>query len=91
MPVAIIQAVQFHQLPSETIESGFSTLTAVHGADAIASECDKSPLNRDIKFDIEYLSGLQLSGKVDHWRSLHQEYLAAAVDRNSHSHEKIFA
>jgi len=91
LPVAIIQAVQFHQLPSETIDSGFSALTAVHCADAITSECDHSPLNRDIKLNTEYLNGLQMSHKVDLWRSLHEEYLAAAADRNSPSHDKIFA
>jgi HD-like signal output (HDOD) protein len=89
LPIAIIQAVQFHHKPSETTTSGFSALTAVHCADAVTSIDDKSPLNRDLELDTAHLKSLGLLDKVELWRALYEEYLAAAADRNAGAHTNI--
>jgi HD-like signal output (HDOD) protein/CheY-like chemotaxis protein len=90
LPIAIIQAVQFHHRPSETITPGFSALTAVHCADAVTSFDDKSPLNCDLELDTARLESLGLMDKVELWRALHEEYLAAAAERNAGAHSNIF-
>ena len=65
-----VHAVAFHHHPAETAETKFSTLTAVHAADAITSEADPSPLNHDVELDQPYLSRLGLSGRESAWRGL---------------------
>ena len=82
LPPSIVRAVQFHHTPSETAPAMFSTLTVVHCADALASASDKSPLNHDLELDTSHLEGLGLSEKAAVWRDLHEEYLAASVDRS---------
>ena len=90
LPIAIIQAVQFHHKPSEATTSGFSALTAVHCADAVTSINDKVPMNRDLELDTTHLKSLGLLDKVELWCALHQEYLSAAADRNAGAHSNIF-
>ena len=43
LPVPLVHAVVFHHCPGETGETQFSSLTAVHAADAIVSAGDASP------------------------------------------------
>lgn len=50
LPLPLVHAVAFHHRPVETAETQFSSLTAVHAADAIASATDPSPLNHDIEW-----------------------------------------
>ena len=70
LPFPLVHAVAFHHHPAETAETKFSTLTAVHAADAITSEADPSPLNHDVELDQPYLSRLGLSGRESAWRGL---------------------
>jgi len=70
LPFPLVHAVAFHHHPAETAETKFSTLTAVHAADAITSEADPSPLNHDVELDQPYLSRLGLSGRESAWRVL---------------------
>ena len=44
LPVPLVHAVAFHHYPLEAAETKFSSLTAVHAADAIASPTAPSPL-----------------------------------------------
>jgi HD-like signal output (HDOD) protein len=72
LPFPLVHAVAYHHHPEETSETKFSPLTAVHAADAIASEADPSPLNHDIALDQPYLSRLGLSERESVWRGLYK-------------------
>ncbi len=72
LPFSLVHAVAYHHHPGETGETSFSSLTAVHAADAIISEIDPLPLNHDITLDHEYLNRLGLSEKESVWRGLYQ-------------------
>jgi HD-like signal output (HDOD) protein len=80
LPPSIVQAVQFHHIPSEFAPTAFSALTAVHCADALASASDKSPLNHDLELDTTHMEGLGLLDKVGIWRGFNEEYLSASSD-----------
>jgi len=82
LPFPLVHAVAYHHHPGETAETKFSALTAVHVADAIASETDESPLNHDAALDHEYLNRLGLSDKEESWRSLHKSAVQAAQAAN---------
>ena len=70
LPVPLVRAIAFHHSPSEAGESNFSSLTAVHAADAITSGVDPSPLNHDGKLDLKYLEQIGLSQRTEVWRTL---------------------
>jgi len=72
LPLPLVHAVAHHHTPSKAEETKFSSLTAVHAADAIVTEHDPSPLNRDAVLDLGYLSRLGLGGKESVWRSLYE-------------------
>ncbi len=72
LPRSIVEAVEFHHRPQESGQTAFSALTAVHFADAIASQDDPAVLNHDSQLDEEYLRTLGLMEKVDTWSSLYQ-------------------
>lgn len=79
LPVPLVHAVANHHHPSESAETQFSSLTAVHAADAIVSATDPFLLNRDIDLDLDYLDRLGLRDKEVLWRSFHDENLAATA------------
>ena len=89
LPPSIVQTVQFHHSPSEGASTGFSALTIVHCADAVASASDKSPINHDLELDTVQLERLGLSEKAETWRALHEEYLASAENGNDSSEFKF--
>jgi len=80
LPAPLVHAVAFHHSPSESAETGFSSVTAVHAADAILSATDALPLNHDIELDLRYLDRLGLREKEPVWRSFHEERLAAQLE-----------
>jgi HD-like signal output (HDOD) protein/CheY-like chemotaxis protein len=69
LPVPLVRAVAFHHCPTQAGESQFSSLTAVHAADAMISATDPSTLNHDGQLDLNYLDHLGLSNKVETWRA----------------------
>jgi len=77
LPVPLVHAVAFHHNPLDTGENKFTSLTAVHAADAIASLNDSSPLNHDIELDTGYLDRLGVGDREAVWRSFYEEHLAA--------------
>jgi len=77
LPAPLVHAVALHHNPSESAETEFSSLTAVHAADAIVSAADALPLNRDIELDVQYLDRLGLREKDPVWRRFHEERTAA--------------
>ena len=77
LPAPLVHGIAFHHNPLDTEENHFSSLTAVHAADAIASQNDPSPLNRDIQLDRSYLDRLGLGGRELLWSGFHEEQMAA--------------
>jgi HD-like signal output (HDOD) protein len=77
LPFPLVHAVAYHHNPSETAETHFSTLTAVHAADVIASATDASPLNHDAELDRSYLERLGLSERESVWRGIYAEQAGA--------------
>jgi hypothetical protein len=61
--------VAFHHSPTEAGETKFSSLTAVHAADAITSAVDPSPLNHDAELDLKYLDHIGLSQRIEVWNT----------------------
>jgi len=76
LPVPLVHAVAFHHRPSDSAETQFSALTAVHAAEAISSSTDMSPVHGDIELDLKYLERLGLREKEALWRGFHEAYLA---------------
>ena len=72
LPLSLVHAVAFHHHPSESTETEFSCLTAVHAANAIVRSTDATPLNPDGEIDTNYLDHLGLREKEAVWRGLHQ-------------------
>jgi len=77
LPVPLVRSVALHHCPRESEETQFSSLTAVHAADAITGETDASPLNRDAEFDLDYLDRVGMGERVALWRGFHEAHLAA--------------
>lgn len=79
LPLPLVHAVAHHHTPDEAREAAFSSLTAVHVADAILSEGDPSPLNHDAALDFGYLNRLGFSDKEPAWRGLYTNTPAKAA------------
>jgi len=77
LPVPLVRAVAFHHCPAEAGETQFSSLTAVHAADALAAAVDPSPVNHDGVLDLDHLERLGLSSRIDSWRSFLEEQTPA--------------
>jgi putative nucleotidyltransferase with HDIG domain len=86
LPLSLVHTVAFHHRPGETAETHFSTLTAVHAADAIASATDASPLNHDAELDLSYLERLGLSERESVWRSFHAEQAGPSATPPAEGH-----
>lgn len=69
LPVPLARAVAFHHRPAEAGETQFSSLTAVHIADALGGAADLSPVNHDGELDLSYLDRLGLSERLETWRT----------------------
>jgi HD-like signal output (HDOD) protein/CheY-like chemotaxis protein len=83
LPVPLVHAVAFHDCPSKAAETQFSSLTAVHAADAIASANDLAILNKDIELDEKFLDRLGLRDREAVWRGFHEDYVAAMAESAS--------
>lgn len=77
LPAPLVHAVAYHHQPSESDETQFSSLTAVHAADAIVSATEELPLNRDVDLDLTYMERLGLREKEAVWREFYEERVAA--------------
>jgi HD-like signal output (HDOD) protein len=75
LPHPLIQAVAYHDCPSQSEEKIFSSVAAVHGADAIASERNGSLILQDVQLDQPYLREVGLRECEPVWRGLHEEQL----------------
>lgn len=80
LPVPLVRAVIFHDCPAEAAEAQFSSLTAVHAADAMASATDPSLMNHDIELDLNYLDRLGLRDREALWRGFHEKRTAEKAE-----------
>lgn len=71
LPTSLVHAVAFHHCPSQTVESEFSALTAVHCANGLAHAALDA--NETTLIDSVYLERLSLSDKPAFWRTLFDE------------------
>ena len=73
LSTGVVEAVAFHHRPTLAKRQNFSALTAVHVANTIAkkgpSECGLNPQ----PVSMEYLSTLDLAGRVDGWKQFFNE------------------
>jgi putative nucleotidyltransferase with HDIG domain len=88
LPTSLVHAVAFHHCPSSAIEDGFSALTAIHCADALAHRAAGSPED-DTHMDRDYLAGLGLAEREADWLRLAEEVLEVAATEGkepAHAH-----
>jgi HD-like signal output (HDOD) protein len=78
LPHPLISAVAYHDRPSQSVEKRFSSLTAVHAADAIISSANGALILQDIHLDEPYLAELRLSGRLLVWRGLYDQQVEQA-------------
>jgi len=67
LPASIIEAVAFHHTPEKSDLKKFSTLTAVHVANALCDEAEAASLNLD------YLAEIGMAHRLDDWRKIAAE------------------
>jgi putative nucleotidyltransferase with HDIG domain len=79
LPASLVHAVAFHHRPSEAIDNQFSTLTAVHCANAL-SKANTGQAGEEVLLDREYLERLGLAGKEALWRASLDDFLPAQKD-----------
>jgi HD-like signal output (HDOD) protein len=72
LPGPLVHAVAFHHQPSDTGETIFSSLTAVHVADAFTSENHTSLLIHDVDLDWIHLDQANLRSRLANWREIHE-------------------
>ncbi len=72
LPDPIVEAIAYHSCPSCCLDHKFSPLTAVHVANAL--EHETRPANDEVApvLDMEYLSELRLTHRLDVWRDICQ-------------------
>jgi HD-like signal output (HDOD) protein len=78
LPMLLVHAVAFHHRPSSAIEDGFSPLTAIHCANALAHLPAEPAEQGEPQIDRAYLARLGLLDREPAWRALAAEVLTAA-------------
>lgn len=67
----IVEMAAYHHKPSKAISKGFSTLTAVHVANALVT---REETNADSSvFDQEHLNALHISDKIPEWQDIYRK------------------
>jgi HD-like signal output (HDOD) protein len=74
LPDSIVEAVAFHQSPSQCPRDAFSPLTAVHVADFLMGESNPASTNNAAHPEVDsvYLARLRLDERMDCWRALRE-------------------
>lgn len=69
LPLELIQSVGWHHAPAMSGDRKFTVLTAVHAANAIASDNPENA-SRSSGLDSEYLAGMGLQDRRNQWRQV---------------------
>jgi HD-like signal output (HDOD) protein/ActR/RegA family two-component response regulator len=73
-PDPVVEAVAFHQCPSESAIDYFCPMVAVHAANGIAHEIDEDiSLNGHTALDRKYLSTVKLDQRLPYWQDICQK------------------
>jgi HD-like signal output (HDOD) protein len=68
LPHPIVEAVVYHHRPADCLEAGFSPLTAVHVADAVAfARQEQAPGYPVPRTDMAYLQKIGLDARLAGW------------------------
>jgi len=78
LPHSLVHAVAYHDRPAESVEKTFSSLTVVHGADAIVSSSNGTLIVQDVQLDEKYLQELGLSEREPVWRGFYDQQIEQA-------------
>ena len=73
LPLSILEAIAWHHAPRHGAHQRFSLLTAVHVANVLLYETQKTPAETGVpptQFDTDYLSSLGLTDEVETWRGM---------------------
>lgn len=71
LPDPVIEAVVYHHMPSQSLEQGFSALTAVHVANELEEEkSGQTGAERDNLVDLNYLAGMNLMERYPMWQEV---------------------
>ena len=81
LPQSLVHAVAYHDRPGESVEKRLSSLTIVHGADAIVSSSCGSLILQDVEWDEKYLQELTLSERRPIWRGFYEKQVEQAKAR----------
>jgi putative nucleotidyltransferase with HDIG domain len=70
LPLPIVEAVAWHHSPSQSCDTGFSVLTAVHAGNVLAHETagSNAGIGLPSRFDVFYLANLGLATRRNAWR-----------------------
>ena len=80
LPTQVVQAVAFHHVPSDLHDGDFTALTAIHVANSIQDYLDLDDANKlEPQFDMQYLEGIGLLGKVPEWQEIYAEMPVLSV------------
>jgi HD-like signal output (HDOD) protein/CheY-like chemotaxis protein len=69
LPYTLVDAVAHHHRPEAFPGTGFTTLTAVHAAEALAAERFGNLADEDVELNRAYLRDIGSDGRVDAWRA----------------------
>lgn len=78
LPHSLVQAVAYHDRPADSAENRLCSLTAVHGADVIASAANPALLLQDVQWDEHYMQDLGKCGREPVWRDFYTQQLEHA-------------
>ncbi|HET7890626.1 MAG TPA: response regulator [Candidatus Sulfotelmatobacter sp.] len=82
LPHSLVQAVAYHDRPADSVERRLCSLTAVHGADAIASSANEALIVQDVQWDEKYMQDLGMSGREPTWREFYSQQMERAKTRS---------
>ena len=68
LPLAVLEAVAWHDCPSRSTDKKFTPLTAVHAANVFAHEMNGKPDETAERFDHDYLLRINLGDRRNAWR-----------------------
>ncbi len=78
LPNNIVEAVAFHHQPAHSMTKAFSSLTAVHAANALVHDADaENETDTPSLLDTSYVDALGLSHRLEDWRGI----VSDVVDR----------
>lgn len=76
LPRSIIDALANHHSPGASITTGFSPVTAVHIANALANRLSGLSNGGETKIDMDYLESHNLADKIPIWEKLSEKVLS---------------